>query len=391
MKIFDYFRGLYLAEVGAENARSVISLMVMSKTPFGKVEQSADGTVRFFIRRRDVDIVKAVADRAGAEIKLTRTGFPALIKRYRRRLGIPIGAALALFTVLISSRFLWNIRISCSGDVSSEEVEAVLGEHGFFLGAYLPSVDISDMCRRIAVENEKISWISVNMRGTVAYVEVREASPADKEDISSPSNIIAACDGQIVLVDALGGKGEVKAGQTVKKGDVLISGVIDSTALGYRLVRSRGRVLANVTKTFSATEPLNTAEKVYTGAQKTKKYVKFFSKSAQNRKNIDVSYEKYDIIEETERLTVFGAELPVFITTVTYAEYTDEPLTLSEEEAARRAKLALSDEMAKALAGDKILHTYEDVTLEGDIVTVKITVECVSDIALEQKILTEQK
>jgi similar to stage IV sporulation protein len=128
---------------------------------------------------------------------------------------------------------------------------------------------------------------------------VRETVAADVVSTAQPSNLVAACDGQIVSVTAYGGKSEVRAGQTVRKGDVLVSGVIDSEALGYRLVRARGEVIANVTKRFLASAPLETVEKVTTGNVKTEKTIKIFSKKAELFKKTNISFEKYDTIEKT--------------------------------------------------------------------------------------------
>ena len=107
-------------------------------------------------------------------------------------------------------------------------------------------------------------------------------------------------------------------------------------------------------------------------------------------KNIDISYEKYDTIEETERLSVFGADLPIFVKTVRYVEYIEKPLTLTDEEALKKAREAIALEAAAELENDEILARYEDVTYENGVCTLKVLVECVTDIASEQKIKTEQ-
>lgn len=228
------------------------------------------------------------------------------------------------------------------------------------------------------------------MRGAVVHVEVRETAEAEIEALAAPSNLVAACDGQIVSVTAYGGKSEVHAGQIVRKGDVLVSGVIDSEALGYRLVRARGEVIANVTKRFSASTPLETVEKVTTGNVKTARKVKFFSKTAELFKKTNISFEKYDTIEKTERLSLFGVRLPVFVTTVTYAEFIERPLTLTEDEAREIAFAEAEKEMLDGTEGDKIISVLSDVAFDGGICTVTLLVECETDIATEQIIKTEK-
>ncbi len=390
MRFFDYIRGLYKVSVDESAARKVLSLMVSAKIPFGSVSLTDDSKAVFSVRKKDVEAVKKTAERACVEITAVQTGFPALITRYKKRLGLAVGAALALVAVVFASRFVWDIKISGNADVGADQIEAALDAYGFRLGAYIPALDVNEISKKIVIENDKITWMSINIRGTVAHVEVRETAFPETESVSEPSNLIASADGQIVLVEAYGGKSEVKIGQTVKKGDLLVSGVIDSSALGYRLVRSRGSVYASVTKTFSSSVKTDTTVKVFTGAEKSYKTVKFFSKKAELFKNIDISYEKYDTIEETERLTVFGVELPLFITTTRYVEYIEEPLTLTDDEALDKARRLIAEQTATELENDEILARYEDVKFDNGYCTLSVLIECVTDIATEQKIQTEQ-
>ena len=389
MKVFDYLRPLCAVSVPKESARALLSMMIKENIPFGKVSQGGDGYI-FSARQKDVSRIESAAERAGAKVKITQTGAFAFIKKHRRRLGLLVGAVIFAAALFSSSRFVWDIEISGNERVPTDAIEAALEEHGLFLGAVRSSLDAGDICRKITVGQNGISWMSIDMRGAVVHVEVRETAEAEIEALAAPSNLVAACDGQIVSVTAYGGKSEVHAGQTVRKGDVLVSGVIDSEALGYRLVRARGEVIANVTKRFSASTPLETVEKVTTGTVKTARKVKFFSKTAELFKKTNISFEKYDTIEKTERLSLFGVRLPVFVTTVTYAEFIERPLTLTEDEAREIAFAEAEKKMLDGTEGDKIVSVYQNVTFDGGVCRVELIVECQTNIATEQIIKTEK-
>lgn len=390
MNILDLFRPLCAVGVAKESARAVLSVMIKENIPFGNVSPSGEGYV-FPARLKDSPRIRAAAGRVGAEVIITPTGAFAFVKKYRRRLGLLVGAAVFAAALFLSSRFVWDIRISGNERVPTNEIEAALGEYGLYLGAPRSSVDAGDICRRMTVGNGGISWMSIDIRGAVARVEVRETVAADVVSTARPSNLVASCDGQIVSVTAYGGKSEVRAGQTVRKGDVLVSGVIDSEALGYRLVRARGEVIANVTKRFSASAPLETVEKVTTGNVKTEKTIKFFSKTADLFKKSNISFEKYDTIEKTERLSLFGVRLPVFVTTVAYAEYVERPLTRTDDEARDIALAEAEKAMLDETGGDKIISVYQNVTFDGGVCRVELIVECQTNIAEEQIIQTEKK
>lgn len=389
MKVFDFFRPLCAVFVKKENVRALLSLMIKENIPFGNVSPRGDGYV-FNTRMKDIPRIKSAAERASADAVITPTGAFAFLKKHRRRLGLLVGALIFATALFVSSRFVWDIDIRGNEKMPTDLIETALGEHGLYLGAERSSIDAGDICRKMTVGQSGISWMSIDLRGTVAHVEVRETAEADIEALSEPSNLVAACDGQIVSVTAYGGKSEVRAGQTVKKGDLLVSGIIDSEALGYRLVRARGEVVANVTKRFSASAPLETVEKIPTGNVKTARKIKIFSKTAELFKKINISFEKYDTIERTERLSLFGVRLPVFVTTVTYAEFIERPLTLTEDEARSVAEAEAEKKMLDGTAGDRIISVLHDASQSDGVCTVTLLVECETNIATEQMIKTEK-
>lgn len=385
IKISAPFRAICKVKADPAGERRFISALIFYKIPFGEIS-SGNGEISFFIRSRDEEKIREIAKSIEAEVSFTLTGIPATIQRYRHRIGLPIGAAIAVLMIILSSKFVFDIEITGNKNVTTEKIEAELDSYGFRLGTYIPSSDIDGICKRIAAENEAISWISINMRGTVAHVEVREKKSVEITDTSSPSNIVAMYDGQIVSIEAHGGKSEVKAGQTVKKGEILISGIIDSPALGYRTVRARGRVLARVTRVFSASEELTRTIKTYTGLKTTRKSVKFFSKIINLFKNSNISYEKYDTIETEERLSLFGTRLPLSIITKTYTEYTEDEISISMAEAERAAIEKISKVIGDEAEEMEILYRQQEIERDNEKCTVTVHLECICDISKEQKI-----
>ena len=236
-----------------------------------------------------------------------------------------------------------------------------------------------------------VSFISVNLRGTVARVELREREDnTEIEDTESPSNLIAAMDGQIEAIEITGGVSKVKHGEIVKKGDLLASGIIDSTALGYRLVRARGVVTARTTMTYEIEIPLHITEKAYTGKTKTEKSVKFFSKTLIFFKNTNISVESCDRIEKERRIFLLGKiKLPISIIETTYAEYEMRSRVLTEEEALQKAREALRSESKGDLADAEILARHTNVSCDGETLFLTEKVECIVNIAEEIKFGTE--
>ena len=240
------------------------------------------------------------------------------------------------------------------------------------------------------LENKDISFISINMKGTVANVEMHEReSDEGKISTSEPSNLISKYDAQIERLEVVGGVAQVKYLQSVKKNDILVSGIIDSNAIGYRLVRARGKVFGRVSLVYESNIPLEYTEKIPTSEKTEKKSVKIFSKVFNLFKNNDIRYEKYDTIVNEERLYLFGSvKLPISVITEKYTEYEERTRTLSENEAYKLALKEIKEKSESELENAEILSRDTVMTNENGVLSLKVYVECILDIAEEIKIDT---
>jgi similar to stage IV sporulation protein len=152
-------------------------------------------------------------------------------------------------------------------------------------------IDCRELENRLLRASPDISWVSVNLRGTVANVQVRERQVGQSALSPEDVNLVAACDGIISSVRLLTGEVVVKPGQEVRRGELLISGVRDSKAHGYSVVGARGEVMAQTEHTEIVRIPLQEEQKVYTGEEKCEKSIIFFKKSIKFSKNLKHRWE----------------------------------------------------------------------------------------------------
>jgi len=390
-KFSRFVFGVYTLTLPEERAYEAMNVLIVNNIPFGKSRTDGD---RVYVCLTPRGFRKYISVCGGTFLfgeKVLLHGMPELFRRYRLRMGIFLGMLIFITSVTLSSFFIWDINVSGNVGITAEEINERLAAYGVREGAFIPALDTNDIANRILLEAGNISFMKINMRGTVANVEIRERREGEaEEELSSPSNLVAKYPGQIERLEVMGGVAQVTYLQPVKKGELLVSGIIDSTALGYRLVRSRGKVLARITLVYESEIPLETAEKVYTGKETHKKSIKIFSKSFNLSKNTSVSYAKYDTIINKEKIYLFGKiELPIYVITETAREYNEISRTLSESEALARA-LAEIDEKSKAeLAAAEILSRETNTEMRGSSLYVRTEVYCVTDIAEEVKIETD--
>jgi similar to stage IV sporulation protein len=381
--IINYICGYFILRVrdGAAFANLLLEQGILTWNP-----RLCDGYVTLCVLRSEYKRL-VLPDSIKVEV-VREVGLPQYFRRYRNRPGIAAGALLFAVTLYLSTMFIWDIEIKGAENIPEEEITEKLAALGCGVGSFIPSINFYELCNDYLAETGNVSWISVNLRGTVAYVELRERVMPEESEISdTPANIVAASDGIVERVEVYSGIAAVKAGDPVEKGQLLISGIIDSTAVGYRAIRAKGKVIAQTAALLEVEVPLDTTEKVYTGNTYNEKTIKIFGKSI----NLFIKgrnfYEKYDTIEEIRNVTLFDdLRLPMTVRTVTYREYTEQKRTMTEAEAASVAALRLSEEFAERFARADILSRTVESGLDGGVYRITCEVSCSEDIGITKEL-----
>ena len=205
-------------------------------------------------------------------------GLPGLLLRYRRRFGILAGALAFCAIVFWSGRVIWRVEVDGNRVLSDRQVIEHLRLCGLEVGSSIGSLDTAAVENRALIASDDISWITVNLVGTVAHVEIREVSAELREESYGAANLVADRAGRIEWLEDVRGNVAVKVGDYVGEGDLLVGGLYDLPQGGYRYTCAKGKVYARTKREFSAEVPLTYEKKAYTGRVKTEKYLIFFKK-----------------------------------------------------------------------------------------------------------------
>ncbi len=331
------------------------------------------------------DMLKQVCSRCEIKINIAeKYGLPYILSRYRKRAGLLSGLILAAALIISSELFLWDIRVTGCENIGEEAVIAELCDQNFVLGAYIPGLDVDIIENRVLINSPDISWISINLKGSVAYVEIREKVPEPEAERKNPANLIAALDGQIEAIEAEKGNVAVKVGQHVRQGDLLVSGVYDSAVWGYRYTRAAGSIFARTVREIHVEIPLKYEVKSYTGDEHRELAVFFFSRAIKLYRNTGFLVGSYDTISNVENFCLFdGTRLPFSYETTTYRWYTIET---AERDALEATELAY-DELNHRIAeftenGATLLKKQISWSLTDDAYILDCTVTLIENIAV---------
>ena len=340
VKLKNLLLGYSVISLDEKNSHFLINACIKCGIPYEKAKIS-DG--RLFLRTSlfSAKRLRRLLLESDAEFDEKNGGLPIFLEKYKKRYGVMIGIAIFFLINFFAPKYVWDIRISGNNLMTASQVRDELASVGFDLGYKIGKEDIDKVTNAVLMRSDRISWMAINMNGSVAYVEIREKIGKKSEfetDPHSYSNVVATRDGIIDRVEVMRGKSEVIEGQSVREGELLISGVIESTHGESRLENAIGKVYATTSRHFSVNIPLAYEEKILSDAVCTEKNIKFFSDRINIFKKDGKTNENCVKIEEEASLSFASLpSLPIGIISESIREYKTVKKSRSYEEASSLA------------------------------------------------------
>lgn len=356
MKPFLSFFGRDRFSVPSEDLTALFNLFLresLSFSDFCREEESAE----FCLLAIDSKRLQKEAAKAGIHLRrIERAGLPALFLTYRFRWGLWLGVIVAALLLFFSSRVIWDLRIVGNERIPTERIEAILSENGLSVGTPIKTIHAGELENRVLISTDELSWISVNLHGTVAYVQVTEAIPAPTEESKKPANLVAIRDGQIETVELFRGKSAVKPGQAVRAGELLVSGISDNRNGGFFYTRAAGQVLARTSQEFSVEIPFVGTEERIIEAGICELRLRFFGNDTKIYKRTGKIGEECAIIESETRLDGIGLfRLPISLVVRRFRKIEPVEVVRSEREVLELAYAELARRMEEASADAELL------------------------------------
>ena len=363
-RISDFVCGWRRLSVPPEERSRTFDLMYRNGISFTDEHRLPDGTVTVRLRGKNSTVFRHCADADAVAYKLGRPhGLPVIGSFLLRRPALPLGALLFAAWMFYSTRIIWDVRVEGADKTDPAAITALLDELGCGIGDYYPAIDFNDLHSRYAAAQQDIAWLSVYMNGTVAEVQVRElhADERLRPAEHTYANVLADADGIVEEVNVREGQACVKPGDLVRKGQVLISGVIEQKDGSIRYEYAAGEVICRTAHPIHTEIRTKRETKAYTGRETAKKSIKFFKKTINLFVNSGTLYTNYDKIDTIEQLCPLGlCELPVWYETTTYREYETVSQDIPADDAAEEAMTGLTEQIRTATQNAELLSKRID-------------------------------
>lgn len=371
-RLTNYCTGFLLLRLTGQNRAAFLSECARAGIPQWGVRQQGGhvllcSSVQGFLSMRK----PARKYRCQVEV-LSRRGVPFLLQKARRRLFFSLGAIFFAGLLWLLTSMVWRVEVEGSHKVAAADILPVVRAAGLDVGTWRREVDSERIATAILREFPELAWAGVRLKGSVAIIQLVDRAVIPPI-LRLPGDVVAARAGVITRIIAFSGEVRAAAGDTVARGQLLLSG---ATAQGGH---ASGLVEARVW--YEAVGSMETTQIVrnMTGRVAVREYVRLGGREVQVAGPSRPPFALY------EATTLKRNLLPgVEHVSVTFHEITRSHRSLSASEAEAAATLAAQEKLRVSLpSGVKILDNRTDVRWSEDttVVYVRVLVETLEDIA----------
>jgi len=391
-KIWNYIRGYVIINVEGYFLEKFINICLHRHITMWNVEKISNRQMLLYMYISDFFKLRPIAKKSKCHVSiLKRCGMPFFIKRYRARKVFALGAGISILLLFFLTSFIWSMEISGNNTVDSKVIMDRLRDLGAKPGALKSSINTNTIADEMILEMKELSWISVEVRGTKIKVEIAERKiPPAIVPINEPCDIYSTKDGIVKTLVVKSGIEVVKAGTTVKSGQLLVTGVVPNKNEKEppRIVHAIANVKARTWYEKSEEIVTKVTEKVYENTSKQLFYLAFLDKRFQllPGKIKFVDFEKS--IDERRLSLGKDLDLPLSFIVESYTEVHTQEKDITFEEAGQIALNKVNKEIVEEIPPTaEIIKTDSRFVdgLDGKIYAV-LTVECIEDIGEERQI-----
>jgi similar to stage IV sporulation protein len=345
-----------------------------------RVERVTPRALLATVRGADLRALERIAETVGWRV--TVQGESALRRSQgllARRTMLACGVLVFLAGVWLADTRVWFVRIEGAGE-SAGEVRAVLEEQGARPGQPRAALDTQVIRRALERRLPRVAWVDVDLRGvtlTITCVPARMPEPAAYG--GEPVDVVAARDGIVAGLTVYAGIAEVKVGDAVRRGQVLVRGEERTADGAMRPVAARAEVLSRVWYTGGARIPAteNVATPTGSAAERTLLCTPWLRWSDAPPPD----YAEQDV--DVHRQVIGGIFVPVWVQRERYEEVTlslaPRPQEALERESAAAAERIAREKMPFRL---RILDKWVEYSMiKEDHFSAEVVLEALEDIA----------
>ena len=229
-RMVSFFTGYVELIIRGPQLEKLLNLLTGSGFYLWDVKKIAPEVITAKLRSHGFIKIRPFVKRSGTLVKIRRKkGWPFLRKKIAQRKVFLLGAVGMLGLLLYLSTLTLVIKVDGFTGVEREELIKTLKSVGLKPGK--PTGELALEKQRIErdaiIRTPEAVWLGINFKGVVA--EVKAVKRKNPPPPNPGCDLVAERDGLITRVAVIRGQPLIKEGDTVARGDLLISGRVSHT------------------------------------------------------------------------------------------------------------------------------------------------------------------
>ena len=398
-----YVLGYLVLVVRGEHPERFINLAAMRGVTLWDAIRVNQETILVKVAARSFKPIRHLARRTNTRVRIReKGGLPFVLQRLRRRWMLAGGAITFCLLLYLFSSLIWTVDIVGTRQLDPGQIRREAALAGLYPGNLHFLVNGKEVADRLMREMPGIAFAEVEFRGTRASIKIYErVSPLPS---LGAANIVSVKDGVVKEILVLAGVPQVKDGDLVRTGQILISGSITppppppkvegttppapTAPPETRYVDARGIVRARVWYRCYAEVPRDEVVEQKTGRVTTIVSIRLANKEMIIKGPPTIPYLLYDLTENKRKLPQWrNINIPVEFDTIRVEEISRFLLRRSYDEALRLAVRQAQTDMAAQLPAGSVVADRQSRVVNTDIgrVGVLLTVETTEEIGVQQQ------
>ena len=269
-KKWQFCHGYVILQIEGVYPERLVSLLEAQTVPLWDVHRPRPGALVCTLPARDFPRLRSLNRRCRCRVHiLKKGGWRFRLRRLWHRRVLVLGMAVLLLVTPWASRRVWFVEVQGCERMDEAVLLEALREQGICQGRDLCKLPLSDLADFVAARYEELAFVELHVDGIFLRIRAREAlAEGERLDQNVPCDLVSTREGVVTKVSAYGGRAQVKVGDRVKKGQLLIAGRVTARdgSMTYT-THAYGEVLAAVLYKAQVEAPKTQVEWAETGEE----------------------------------------------------------------------------------------------------------------------------
>jgi similar to stage IV sporulation protein len=339
--------------------------------------------------------IKPIVKKTNTKVKvLNKKGLPFYVPFFKRYWIFFALFFTAIILLMYSHNFIWAIEYVGNVQISDDELNDFVASENIYYGIRKKNIDCDIEEKNIRDKFSNVIWTSVYFEGTKLFISLKENEKSDPVIAKvQGSDIVASEEGTIVSILVRNGVANVKVGDTVEAGQVLVSGSVpiyneEQEIIDYQIYDADADIYIQTIEEYNLSLDNTYSVVYYTGNNIKSHFIQLFGYEFSTRNIKSFLMEKRNmryetITSKTQIKLSHNFYLPIYFGEIYRKEYYIQYLTYTEEDMYEK----LTDDFKKIISSleekgikiveknYKMVQNRNSMELNGNLVLIKRTGE----------------